>query len=96
MPVDMTLEAPTRVLIISGPNGGGKSVALTACAWAFELARRGVPIPAQNAELPAPPYAVAAVVGDAADDKRRTLHLLGHLESLQRALEVATKSARSS
>ena len=31
VPVDMTLEAPTRVLIISGPNGGGKSVALTAC-----------------------------------------------------------------
>ena len=89
VPVDMTLEAPTRVLIISGPNGGGKSVALTACAWAFELARRGVPIPAQHAELPAPPYAVAAVVGDAADDRAAHSTFSGHLESLQRALEVA-------
>ena len=89
----MTLEAPTWVSIISAQTEAvspGRPPA-RASSW-----RGGVPIPAQHAELPAPPYAVAAVVGDAADDRAAHSTFSGHLESLQRALRSPTKSARSS
>ena len=89
VPIDITIKKPIQVLIISGPNGGGKSVALTACAWAFELAQRGIPIPAQEVTLPKPPYSVCAVVGDAADDRQAHSTFSGHLDALQRALKAA-------
>jgi len=87
VPVDLELEDPARILIISGPNGGGKSVALSACAWAFELAHQGIPIPAQEVTLPAPPYSLCAVIGDAADDRQAHSTFSGHLGALQGALE---------
>ncbi len=89
VPIDIAVKNPIQVLIISGPNGGGKSVALTACAWAFELAQRGIPIPAHEVTLPKPPYSVCAVVGDAADDRHAHSTFSGHLDALQRALEAA-------
>ena len=89
VPIDIDIEKPVQVLIISGPNGGGKSVALTACAWAFELAQRGIPIPASQVTLPQPPYTVCAVVGDAADDRQAHSTFSGHLDALQTALDAA-------
>jgi DNA mismatch repair protein MutS2 len=90
VPVDLALSDEASVLVISGPNGGGKSVALTAAGWAFELAQRGIPLPAQSAVLPPPPYTLWPVVGDAADDRTAHSTFSGHLSALKSALEGAT------
>ena len=50
-------------MVVSGPNGGGKSVLLTSIGWACELAQRGLPIPAKSIQLPPPPFRLAAVLG---------------------------------
>jgi DNA mismatch repair protein MutS2 len=84
--VDISLNAEAPVLVISGPNGGGKSVALNASAWAFELAQRGLPIPADSVHLPPPPYRLWPVIGDAADDRQALSTFSGHLEGLRQAL----------
>ena len=47
------LEPPARALIVSGPNGGGKTVAISAVALASCLLRAGLPVPAaQGSRLP--------------------------------------------
>ncbi|HSN90236.1 MAG TPA: endonuclease MutS2, partial [Anaeromyxobacteraceae bacterium] len=40
------LEPPARALIVSGPNGGGKTVAISAVALSACLLRAGLPVPA--------------------------------------------------
>jgi DNA mismatch repair protein MutS2 len=47
------LEAPGRALIVSGPNGGGKTVAITAVGLSALLLRAGLPVPAaEGSRLP--------------------------------------------
>ena len=47
------LEPPRRALIVSGPNGGGKTVAITAVGVSALLLRAGLPVPAaQGSRLP--------------------------------------------
>ena len=47
------LEPPRRALIVSGPNGGGKTVAITAVGISALLLRAGLPVPAaQGSRLP--------------------------------------------
>jgi DNA mismatch repair protein MutS2 len=40
------LEPPQRALIVSGPNGGGKTVAITAVGLSALMLRAGLPVPA--------------------------------------------------
>jgi DNA mismatch repair protein MutS2 len=40
------LDPPARALIVSGPNGGGKTVAISAVALSACLLRAGLPVPA--------------------------------------------------
>jgi DNA mismatch repair protein MutS2 len=94
IPVDLNLHKDHPVLVISGPNGGGKSVALTAFAWCFELSARGVPIPARSVTLPAPPYQPAIVVGDAANDSDGDSTFSGHLNQVKRAIDPTRSGQR--
>lgn len=46
VPIDLRLKAPNeRILIISGPNAGGKSVCLKTCALLQYMLQMGFPIP---------------------------------------------------
>lgn len=51
-PLDFTIDPYDRVLVLSGPNAGGKTVALKTLGLAVLLAQAGVPVPAASAELP--------------------------------------------
>lgn len=63
VPFDLRLDPPDRVLVISGPNAGGKTVALKAIGLAVLMAQSGIPVAARRARLPL--YAqVRADVGD--------------------------------
>lgn len=52
-PIDVVLDADTRLLVISGPNTGGKSVALKTLGLAVLMAQSGIPILAdRDTQLP--------------------------------------------
>ena len=52
VPLDIRLEEPNRILLISGPNAGGKTVVLLTVGLSVMLAQSGLFIPAKRATLP--------------------------------------------
>jgi DNA mismatch repair protein MutS2 len=52
VPLTLTLGGEERVLVISGPNTGGKTVALKTTGMAALAAQSGIPVAAQRAVLP--------------------------------------------
>jgi DNA mismatch repair protein MutS2 len=68
---DVRLEPPRRALVVSGPNGGGKTVAITAVGLSALMLRAGLPLAAaRGSRLPFYPHVRAAVEerGDLARD----------------------------
>ncbi len=52
VPLTVDLDSGHRQLIISGPNTGGKTVALKTIGLLALMAQSGLPLPAERAELP--------------------------------------------
>ncbi len=52
VPLDLELSTGTRVLMISGPNTGGKTVALKTAGLLSLMFQSGLPVPATEAVLP--------------------------------------------
>jgi DNA mismatch repair protein MutS2 len=63
VPITLELEGQNRELVITGPNTGGKTVALKALGLLALTAQAGIPVPADRAELPIFD-AVLADIGD--------------------------------
>lgn len=51
-PLNLTLDPLNRTLLISGPNTGGKTVAMKCMGLLALMAQSGLPVPAEEAELP--------------------------------------------
>ena len=76
-----------RWLVISGPNGGGKTVTLTTVALAAEMARLGLFVCAAEGSVLPWVEGVDIVLGDAQDLDRGLSTFSGHLERLRAVLD---------
>jgi DNA mismatch repair protein MutS2 len=79
---DVRLEPPRRALVVSGPNGGGKTVAITAVGLSALMLRAGLPVPAaRGSRLPC--YRVRAAVEERGDLARDLSTFTAHLTAVR-------------
>jgi dsDNA-specific endonuclease/ATPase MutS2 len=82
-PVDWVVRPDTSVVVITGPNTGGKTAAMKALGLAACMAKAGLPLPA---EAPARLPAFSSVLADIGDEQSLTANLStfsGHLRRIQ-------------
>ncbi len=86
---DLVLDESVRVLVVSGPNTGGKTVALKLIGLAALMARAGLPIPCgEGSEMALFPD-VYADIGDAQDLAKDLSSFSAHMTRMIRLLREA-------
>ena len=88
-PCDVELGQRFNALVISGPNMGGKSVALKTIGLFCVLAYAGIPLPAQAGTEIGWFDRIACVLGDEQSIARNLSSFSAHLEALRQALAGA-------
>jgi DNA mismatch repair protein MutS2 len=83
------LEPPGRALIVSGPNGGGKTVAITAVGVSALMLRAGLPAPAAAGSRLPFYLEVNAAVDERGDMAKDLSTFTAHLTSVKDMLEGA-------
>ena len=90
VPISMDLDAKRRGLVITGPNTGGKTIALKTLGLMALMHQSGLQIPAREAsELPVFD-AVFADIGDAQSIDRSVSTFSSHMERVIRIIGQAT------
>lgn len=89
VPMTLSLGGEEKVLVISGPNTGGKSVALKTVGLAALAAQTGIPVAAQQAVLP-PFDRVLVDIGDEQSIAADLSTFSAHMLNLKSMLAAAT------
>ncbi|HWP86026.1 MAG TPA: Smr/MutS family protein [Terriglobia bacterium] len=89
VPVSLELESGARILVISGPNTGGKTVAMKTVGLLALMALAGLPVPAEEAEFPLFDR-VLADIGDAQSIQESLSTFSAHLVNIASMLNAAT------
>ncbi len=92
VPLTLALNDGQRQLIISGPNTGGKSVALKTTGLLAMMAQAGIPVPATEAVFPLC-NAFLADIGDAQSIEQNLSTFSAHITHLQRISQLADSSS---
>ena len=88
VPLVLELTREERQLIISGPNTGGKTVALKTVALLSMMAQAGIPVPAASASFPVF-TAFLADIGDAQSIEAALSTFSAHITNLDRLSRMA-------
>ncbi len=88
VPLVLELTADERQLIVSGPNTGGKTVALKTLALLAMMAQAGIPVPAAGASFPVF-NAFLADIGDAQSIEAALSTFSAHITNLDRLSRLA-------
>src|SRR5579862_6957448 len=88
VPVSLSLDDSERTLLISGPNTGGKTVALKTVGLLALMTQAGLPVPAVEAEFPVFDE-VLADIGDHQSIQESLSSFSAHIMALRRMLEAA-------
>ncbi len=89
VPVSLSLEGEERTLLISGPNTGGKTVALKTAGLLALMTHAGLPVPAAEAEFPLFDQ-VLADIGDHQSIQESLSSFSAHILAIRSMLERAT------
>lgn len=92
VPMSLSLSGEERVLVISGPNTGGKTVALKTVGMAGLAAQAGIPVAAERAVLPI----FDRVLVDIGDEQSIAADLStfsAHMLNLKSMLDAATRQS---
>ena len=92
VPLTLALNNDQRQLIISGPNTGGKTVALKTTGLLAMMAQAGIPVPAAEAVFPVC-HAFLADIGDAQSIEQNLSTFSAHITNLQRLSQLADSSS---
>ena len=92
VPLTLALNDDQRQLIISGPNTGGKTVALKTTGLLGMMAQAGIPVPAAEAIFPLC-NAFLADIGDAQSIEQNLSTFSAHIANLQRISQLADSSS---
>jgi DNA mismatch repair protein MutS2 len=89
VPISIELEGAQHELIITGPNTGGKTVALKTLGLLALMAQSGIPVPADRAELPTFD-AVLADIGDYQSIEQNLSTFSAHVTKIDLISRTAT------
>jgi DNA mismatch repair protein MutS2 len=89
VPLTLEMDAAHRQLIISGPNTGGKTVALKTVGLLVLMAQAGIPVPAERAQLPICD-AVLADIGDSQSIEQNLSTFSAHVTHIDFISHTAT------
>jgi len=90
VPLSLALGGDETVMVISGPNTGGKTVALKSVGLAALSAQCGIPVAAERAEMPIFDH-VLADIGDEQSIAADLSTFSAHIVNLKAMLDVATE-----
>lgn len=89
VPLDLALEPPGRLLLVSGPNMGGKTVLLKTVGLAVAMAHAALPVLAAEGSRVPPIEHVVVDLGDEQSVDQGLSTFAAHLRRLRRMAEVA-------
>jgi len=87
VPLSVELDSRDNVLVISGPNNGGKTVALKTVGLLCAMAQAGLPVPAEEAHLPV----LRNILADVGDHQSIIQHLSTFSSHIKRVNDLLGK-----